>query len=451
MKVLHKKIILTIVTVVICAFVIILNIVFFSNSDYLSKNGDKDWWELELNESINRTTEKAVPVTFAEDGAYTWWTNSLAIRYVDNKDATYVSYVSEKGEMTVTSLDHNTGDYSRAVLATFEQDDHNSAALSILPDSKLIAVYARHNMDSYLRWRITEEQEDINTFGEEKKIVCGGAITYIQMHRIDKYKYRVFYRYNLSNWATRVYDYESDTWTEEIVWLVEPYKGQYYIWTQADKEFGKINVFMTCHPNNGTDQNIRYGYFDKDSNICVMGGKIIGNLNKKATNTLTPRDFDIAYEELDPAGQTRLFDVTYKGEKLGCLFGTFKGTNDCIYRYCYYDDTNGKWVTESITEAGRSQGNKSYYAGVSFDKKDMQTVYVARESKEEWYLEKWVTEDFGKTWSSTLIDKTTRVEKKILFRPIVPYNSHDDIDVLYLKGKYPTYLTFDTDIMSYGD
>ena len=79
----------------------------------------------------------------------------------------------------------------------------------------------------------------------------------------------------MNNWATRVYDYSTDSWTEEVVWLNEPNGGQYYLWTQADKTRGKINVFMTCHPNNGKDQAIRYGYFDQDGNIYTTEESIL--------------------------------------------------------------------------------------------------------------------------------------------------------------------------------
>ena len=64
-------------------------------------------WGTELNASANRTTEPGVPKVFAKDGAYTWWTNALALRYVGQKDKTYLSYVNENGQMSVTSLDHD--------------------------------------------------------------------------------------------------------------------------------------------------------------------------------------------------------------------------------------------------------------------------------------------------------------------------------------------------------
>lgn len=131
------------------------------------------------------------------------------------------------------------------------------------------------------------------------------------------------------------------------------------------------------------------------------------------------------------------------------MFGTFTGPDNCSYKYCYYDEENSKWFVETITDSGKAAvaGNR-YFGGVSFDKKDMQTVYVSKENKGTWTIEKWITNDYGKSWTNNVIDTS---DKDVLIRPIIPYNAHDDIDVLYMKGKYPTYLTYDTDIFSYAD
>ncbi len=444
------RIVLTVIVLVVCAVLIAISIIYIPK---LTEGGGfmkkETWtWGTEMNASANRTTEPGVPKVFAKDGAYTWWTNALALRYVGQKDKTYLSYVNENGQMSVTSLDHETGQYVTFTLANFEKDDHNSAALGILPDGKILAVYARHSADKLIRWRISDV-EDISNFTEEKSITSAGSVTYIQLHRIGQTKYRIFYRYSMNNWATRVYDYSTDSWTEEVVWLNEPNGGQYYLWTQADKTRGKINVFMTCHPNNGKDQAIRYGYFDQDGNIYTTGGKHIGDLNTSKASMLTPRDFDAAYVPEEVQLKTRLFDTSFMGDKVACLFGVFTGPENCSYKYCYYEASTGEWVLETVTDSGWAAvpGNR-YFGGISFDKKDMQTLYVSKEKDGVWSIEKWVTSDYGKTWTHTVLDTS---DTDVLIRPIIPFNAHDDTDVIYMKGKYPTYLTYDTDLVSYAD
>ena len=447
---LTKKIVLTVIVVLVCGVLITLSIIYipkiYEGEMFMKK--EKWTWGTELNDSTQRTTKAGEPKVFAKNGAYTWWTNALALRYVGEKDKTYVSYVNEEGQMSVTSLDHKTEKYDTFTLANFEKDDHNSAALGILPDGRILAVYARHSADKLIRWRISEV-EDITNFTEEKTITSAGSVTYIQLHRVGDTKYRIFYRYSMNNWATRVYDYSTDSWTEEVVWLNEPNGGQYYLWTQADKVRGKINVFMTCHPTNGKDQAIRYGYFDVEGNIYTSDGKVIGDINTNKAMKLTPRDFEAVYEPEDSKLRTRLFDTSFMGDKVACMFGVFTGPDNCSYKYCYFEEETGQWVLETVTDSGEAavRGNH-YFGGISFDKKDMRTVYVSRENKGVWSIERWVTSDYGKTWTSTVLDTS---DKDVLIRPIIPFNAHEDIDVIYMKGKYPTYLTYDTDLVSYAD
>ena len=377
--------------------------------------------------------------TLVEDGAYTWWTNALSLRYVGDYDKTYISYVNKSGQMTVTSIEANIRE--SFILADYERDDHNSAALATLPGGRILAIYTRHSADNLIRWRISNK-EDIRSFTKEKQISSKGSVTYIQIHRISEYEYRIFYRYSMNNWATRIYDYRSDSFTEEKVWLNEAYGGQYYLWTQEDKEKGKINIVMTCHPTNGKDQNIRYGYFDKEGNICT-NKKILGNLNEE--NKLSPRDFEIVYEP-EEGTRTRLYDLSFKGQKIGCLFGIFTSAYNSQYMYAYYD--KGKWTVEKVSESGSAAvlGNH-YFGGISFSKNDMQTLYLSREKEGKWTIEKWETKDFGKSWISKVLDSSAN---EVLIRPTLPFNTKDKIEVIYMKGQYPSYHTYDTKLVAYS-
>ena len=377
----------------------------------------------------------------------------MALRYVGTKDQTYLSYVNEFGQMALASYNHETGAFAYTTLADFEKDDHNSAALTVLPNGKILAVYSRHSQDRIIRWRVSENVEDITSFGKEQDIPSQGSVTYIQIHRINEAEYRIFYRYSMSSWSTRVYNWVKDTWSEEIVWLYEEQGKQYYLWTQEDKEEGKINVFMTGHPKSAPDQNIRYGYFDVDGGVYTTGGKKVGSLNEQLKKIPSPRDFDIVYEAKEEE-HTRLYDVSFMGEKVAVLYGVGpKDGSNSKYYYAYYDSKKDKWVNNYICDSGKAAvtGNL-YYGGVSFDKKDMTTIYVTRRNSEEKFcLEEWKTTDYGATWKIVEVIDTVHRRSETIMRPIIPYNTHDDIDVIYIKGLYPTYLTYDTDIVFYGD
>ena len=447
-----SKVLLTIGVVVISVAIICsMTLVYFS----IKPDGqeyDENWtWGVKLDPSGERVTTPGEITTFASDGCYTWWTNALALRHVGKRDQTYLSYVNENGQMSLASFDHKTGEFAYNTLADYEKDDHNSAALTILPNGKILAVYARHSADKFIRWRISDRVEDITSFGEEQTIKSSSNVTYIQLHRISATEYRIFYRYATSKWSTRIYNWVEDTWTDEIVWLQEPLTKQYYLWTQEDKEEGKINVFMTAHPVNGPDQNIRYGYFDECGDIYTTGGKYLGNLDDKSSYVLTPRDFDVVYEAQE-GEHTRLYDVSFMGDEVAVMYGVGLDGYNSKYYYAYYDDTRGEWVNNFICESGEAAvtGNM-YFGGVSFDKKDMQTIYVSRRVSGFYQMEKWTTKDYGATWDTQEVIDVATDKSATLMRPIIPYNASDDIDVIYIKGLYPTYTTYNTDIVFYAD
>ena len=447
------KIVLTVCICVVCLALVCGICVTYILTEPKAKTIPAWSWGTKLDPSGESVAKRGEITTFAPDGCYTWWTNALALRHVGSKDQTYLSYVNEFGQMSLASYNHETGAFAYTTLADYERDDHNSAALTVLPNNKILAVYARHSKDHVIRWRISDKPEDITSFGPEQTMNSAGSVTYIQLHRISDTEYRIFYRYDMSSWATRVYNWVEDTWTEEIVWLFENQGKQYYLWTQEDKEVGKINVFMTGHPVNAPDQNIRYGYFDANGDIYTTGDKLIGTLTQEEKGfTPSPRDFDIVYEAQD-GEHTRLYDVSFMGDEVAVMYGVGLDGNNSKYYYAYYDDAEGKWVNNFICKSGKAAvtGNM-YFGGVSFDKKDMTTIYVTRrDDNERFCLEKWKTNDYGATWEVIEVIDSVESRLETIMRPIIPYNTHDDIDVIYIRGKYPTYLTYDTDIVFYAD
>lgn len=437
----------------ILLFLVMVSIItLFAGCDESEEFETFPWvWGSANDPSGERTTAAGEIGVFAENGGYTWWTNMLAFRHVGTKDQTYLSYVDEEGNMCLASYNHETKEYAYFKLAQHEIDDHNSAGVMVLPDGRLLAVYTRHNKDKLIRWRISKKPEDITSFGEEQSVSSKNYITYAQLHRISDTEYRIIYRYAMKSWATRVYNCETDKWTNEYVWFTEGLKRQYYMWTQEDREEGKFNIFMTGHPNNGPDQNIRYGYFTADGSIYTTGGKYVGDMDEELTiHKPDPRDFDIVYEAKE-GEHTRLYDVSFMGEKVGVLYGVHQdGELNSKYYYAYYDETAKAWVNNYVCESGEALVSANmYFGGMSFDKKNMQNLYVTRCVEGISRLEKWTTTDYGATWTTTLIEEAP--EGVDLLRPLIPYNAHEDFDVLYMKGNYPSYIGYDTNIMYYAD
>ena len=132
-------------SILISVLLIVLCITFICSG--CGKRGE--WiWKTENDPSDGRTTEPGESTMYADDDAYTWWTNMLAVRYVDKKDQTYISYADEFGGLVVSAYNHKTGETTSSVIAKYKLvDDHNAPGLQILPNGKILAVYTRHNAD----------------------------------------------------------------------------------------------------------------------------------------------------------------------------------------------------------------------------------------------------------------------------------------------------------------
>ena len=59
-------------------------------------------WGTSQDPSDNRSLAAGESHLFGKEGCYTWWTNALALRFVGEKDQTYLSFVNE---------DRRTGGY----------------------------------------------------------------------------------------------------------------------------------------------------------------------------------------------------------------------------------------------------------------------------------------------------------------------------------------------------
>ena len=93
------------------------------------------------------------PIVFNDNGVWCWFQDERAIVH-NNK--LIVGSVSNGGNVEVVEYDITAGEPPvRTVLhANFQSDDHAAPAFLALPDNRILAVYATHGGDPYIRYRI---------------------------------------------------------------------------------------------------------------------------------------------------------------------------------------------------------------------------------------------------------------------------------------------------------
>jgi PKD repeat protein len=107
-------------------------------------------------------------------------------------------------------------------------------------------------------------------------------------------------------------------------------------------------------------------------------------------------------------------------------------------------------VTWPITPAGGSiaeDPREPYYSGgITLDHEDPGTVYLSRSVDGAYEIETWTTPDGGQTWTSEAVTagSGTKNVRPVSPRGMLPFSG--DMSVLWMRGRYPYYLTYQTSI-----
>src|SRR6185312_11685260 len=96
-----------------------------------------------------------------------WWTRPRATRI---GDAVFIGAMDSLGQELAIRYDLKTGTSEKAILARFEDDDHNNPALVAVAGKPLIAFYSRHDAEEGLRYRISARPLDLSAWGEEQML-----------------------------------------------------------------------------------------------------------------------------------------------------------------------------------------------------------------------------------------------------------------------------------------
>lgn len=115
---------------------------------------------------------------FNDNGAWCWYQDPRVLHDPAN-DTLLISSVAcsdgidgeaRGGDVDVVTYDLKRNAATRFVLhhGLQPQDDHNAAALMIRPDGKYLAMYSRHNQDSFTYRRISIRPHDASEWGPEQ-------------------------------------------------------------------------------------------------------------------------------------------------------------------------------------------------------------------------------------------------------------------------------------------
>jgi len=361
------------------------------------------------------------------NGGYSWWVYPNILKH-NNK--TYMTYVNNAGETIIASYDHEgAGKQSCVLQIDTVSDEHNTGAIAVMDDDKIIVAYAKHNKENIIRIKISKYPNNIEYFEDAIELSTSGKVSYAQLFKMDNGIFRLYYRVDANSWAYRTSS-DGITWSSEQIFLNAP--EQYYI--RGVKRQHQVRFIAIGHPILSNDHDFKY-FYDTAGAFYTIGGQL--------TKPFTPNEL---YTIKTPSlGNARLFDISTLDGDVTFAYADFTDENNAVYKVATGSSTSG-WDDKIICQGGlpleSPSGANYYFGGMWFEWNSNKIVYVARENNGTWYIEKYQTDDFT-SWE--LVEEINTSDNEKLHRPVIPYNGGS---LVYQKGDYQDYEHYNSKVIS---
>lgn len=381
----------------------------------------------------------------ANDGVWTWFHDRRAVHH---NGKTFVTWSANTG-IWVGSVDDATLAVETFKLfdvsQMFEVNDHVVAGLRVRSDGRILAVYADH-AKSPMYSRLSTNPGDVTSWGAQQT-VGGTSTTYPMLDHLTTMgasgRTFLFYRTGQLAQPDRAFRYSDDdgaTWTAESVFVTTPGHRPYLkMWSDGAS---KIHFVATDgHPRNYTTNSVYHFYYDagtwRRSDGADMGAP-----------PFTPsEDMTLVYDGTTNRGW--LWDVCVDPDTGHPVVAYQARHSPTDIRYRYARWTGSAWVSHEVVSGGRNlydvDGQEDDYGGgMALNHDDPSVAYISRVVAGTHELERWTTPNGGASWTSETITSGSGAGVKN-YRPYyVPGNGA--IELVWCRGRYTTYLDFDSDI-----
>ena len=406
--------------------------------------------------------------TLVKQGVWTWYNDPRAVYYKGTKEKTYVGYFStatDPGAAAVASYDHSNGTIQTFNLITnFGFDDHNNTTVFVRNDGYIMTFYSKHYGPD-IRMRISANPEDISSFQAEK-VVFTGSNTYPNVVQLSDEgpngnRLFLFFRgpstvnYDAGQPYFQTSDDGGNTWSSAIRYFDGISGGTFPAGLRPYVKYvsnGKDKIYMLIerdNRNNAPSKPTYIMYYYKEA-FYRMNGTKIKTVNEVKTSPINIYDVDVVF---DPSNFPEVpgtivgtgWDIALDKDGYPVfVFDIYDRSTGQNHRYYYFrwDGTkfNHYFLVNSggpMTEGGVELG---FGGGIALDHENPDIVYLSTQIAGNFELQRWVTQDKGKTWKYWEITKNSGSNKNC--RPIVPRGTPGGkIDVVWNCGLYASFAT----------
>ena len=375
-------------------------------------------------------------------GAWCWFGDP---RGVHHNNRSYIGWIDRQGDVKVASYDHTTRLRTTVVLRWGLQiDDHDNPSLHLLPDGRLMVFYSKHGGNK-MYYRVSGRAEDVTSWGTERTVPTntsgGKGYTYPNPVQLSGENNRLWLFWRGGNWQPTFSrtDNAGASWSSART-LVNYPNHRPYIKFSSNKTDKIHFAFTQGHPRD-INTNIYYAHY-KGGSVYRANGTRIESLSDLP---ISPSQGDKVY---DTASKSWVHDIALDSSGRPIIvFAAFASDSDHHYRYARWTGRAWKWYR--ITPAGGSISDSRephYSGGITLDHENPSVVYLSREVSGRHEVETWRTPDGGASWTRKAVTSGSSTEN---VRPISPRGLQafdDDMSVVWMRGSYTHYLTYNTDI-----
>ncbi|MEJ2502266.1 MAG: BNR-4 repeat-containing protein [Gemmatimonadota bacterium] len=403
------------------------------------------------------------PTVLVEDAAWTWFNDERAIFAGDRLLVGYVTRDGHSGAAVVEPDDPATVRTFR--LGSFtEVDDHNNPSFVEREDGRVVAAYAPHNTRPYWFWRVTDGSAGPLVWGPERRTPeLDAPATYSNLVRLAGEDDRLYNFFRGTNFdpVFVVSDDGGASWGPVRHFIRSGDAGTRPYVKYANDGTGRIDALYTqAHPRRG-ETNVYHVYY-QDGHLHRTDGARIQPMPGGDVGPL-PVEAGTRVYDAGQAGRAWVWDLEYgdDGGPVAVYIAARDSTvgNDLRYRHGRWDARAGTWREAEIAYAGTHlyDGENHYAGGITLDPRDTDTVFLSAdvdpatgEPTDHYQIYRGHRNDgdgHGTSASWTWESLTPGAHEDHI-RPFVPRGGGPHRVVLWLRGRYTTYLDFDTDVVA---
>lgn len=409
-----------------------------------------------------------------DNGAWSWFEDERAI--VDLSAGTagklIVSSVgnaagtggaARNGDIEVVSLDLATSVVSApfTLRDSLEADDHDSAALWRRPNGTYLASYSRHGGDALTRFRISSAAGDASAWSAEQTFANSAGTTYSNLHYLPNDNGGAGRLYNF----TRNVNFDPNVLVSNDLGNTWSYGGKLlteggtndrpYVRYYSDSQ--RVQLTTTeRHPRN-YDNSIYAGYV-QDGKLYNSFGAVVDS-NVLDSSGMPPSSLTPVFTTGTQFGGVTMrrawtIDVGIDSGGLPyTLFQARANDSDLDHRFFYARFTGTQWNVHEIAKAGGYlYFQENDYTGLgALDPSNPNRLFISSKidprtqvAMAHYEIFEGNTANGGATWTWLPITFGSTMDN---LRPIVPKWDAGHTALLWMRGTYSTYTSYNLDIV----